>query len=217
MDIQREKHILVYKLVGFLCSLVNMNKLHIHFVKLSNDYLGHKPNDHMDLLEVFDHKLLAVDEYMAYMIQAHLQYNLLDRSKLVNDLQLDRELLCHKHFHMDLHTFDLSMIYPMDNLDLQHILAGIQLMDYRNNLFYKRMLKFHFVLCIQYLVHIVLSHNQLECWELVLLVLSNVQMDFRKVLEGMSKLDYDLQQYTMHFDHKYQRMDLSNVDWYKLD
>lgn len=55
---------------------------------------------------------------MVYMRQEHHQYNLLDRNKLVHDLQLDTKHHGHTLSHMDLYTFAQHTIDPMDNLDL---------------------------------------------------------------------------------------------------
>lgn len=85
-------------------------------------------------------------------------------------------------------------------------------MDYQNILVDIRMLALRFVLCIQYLVHIVMNHNRLVSLVLVKLAANNVQMDFHKDLQGMNKLDCDLQLYTVHIGHMFQRMDLNNVD-----
>lgn len=105
----------------------------------------------------------------------------------------------------------------MDNPDSQHILAGIQSVDCQNNLAGTRMIKRHFVLCIQCLVHIVMNHNRLVNLVLVKLAANNVQMDFHKVLLDMNKSDYDSQLYTKRIARTFQRMDLNNVDLNKLD
>lgn len=104
----------------------------------------------------------------------------------------------------------------MDNLDLQHILVGIQSMDFHNSLAYIRTPKFRSALCIRCLVHIALNHNRLENLELVQSVANSVRMDYRTSLLGTNKLDCDLQLYTMHIDRKFQHMDPNNVDSNKL-
>lgn len=104
----------------------------------------------------------------------------------------------------------------MDNLDLQHILVGIQSMDFHSSLSCIRKPEFRFVLCIRCLVHIALNHNRLVHLELVQSAVSNVQMDCHTGLLGTNKLDCDLQLYTMHIDRKFQHMDLNNVDSNKL-
>lgn len=86
-------------------------------MKLNNDCLAHMAIGRMDWLVVVDQKLVAADVRMVYTIQEHLLYDLLDRNKLVNDLQLDTMLLYRKLCRMDFHIFVQYMIYPMGNLD----------------------------------------------------------------------------------------------------
>lgn len=117
MGIQSVQHILVDMLVHFLWSQVNMNKLHIQLMKVSNDYLLHMVMGHMDLLPDDDHKLKEVVFDVVNIKLLHRLCNLVDNSKLDYDSQLYIRSQHRTLYRMDLYIFDGNMIFLNHNLD----------------------------------------------------------------------------------------------------